>query len=389
MSRRIAILTHSINPRGGVVHAMQLAEALQARGEDVTLLAPALPGRDFARRPTCRRLLIPATPVQGTVPMVRTRIREIAAFLSGPGAPRFDLLHAQDPISGNALADLVEDGRIPGFVRTVHHLDAFAEPELAAWQDRAVQAADTLFCVSRVWQRTLAARYDRHAAIVGNGVDRRRYAPDAAPRDAALRAGLAAGPGPLFLALGGIEDRKNILTVLDAFLAVRRLRPEARLLVAGGATLLDHAGTGRAFAARLADSGAAGSVRLAGVIADCDMPSLYRMSDALLSVSRAEGFGLCAIEALACGVPAIVSKVAPFTEHLRSTEVLWADPDDAASIARQMLAALDPEVAALLRPAGLRAALRFDWQSVAAAHADLYDMPVAAGAVANGVPAHA
>ena len=389
MSRRIAILTHSTNPRGGVVHAMQLADALHARGEDVTLLAPALPGRDFPRRPACRRLLIPAVPVEGTVGMVRTRIAEIAAFLAAPGAPLFDLLHAQDPISGNALADLVAAGRIESFNRTVHHLDAFTDPDLAAWQDRAVRSAQNLFCVSGVWQRRIAAEFGRTPVIVGNGVDRDRFTSRPDGRDAALRATLAPGPGPLFLALGGIEARKNILAVLDAFLLLRRARPDARLLVAGGATLLDHAGTRSAFTARLDESGAAGSVLLGGVVADADMPGLYRIADALLSVSQAEGFGLCAIEAMACGVPVIVSDIAPFTEHLRRDEALWADPDDPAGIAAAMRTVLDPMVAARLRAAGLGAASRFDWQAVASAHAGLYDLPPLDPVSAHGVVVHA
>lgn len=373
MTRRIAILTHSTNPRGGVVHAMQLAEALHARGEAVTLLAPALAGHDFPRPLTCPRMLIPARLVTRTVSMVKTRIVEIASFLSAPGAPRFDLLHAQDPISANALADLAAIGCISGFARTIHHLDAFADPELAAWQDRAVRAADTLFCVSRVWQQTILATYGRTAAIVGNGVDRQRFTRQPGPRDTALRAELAPGPGPLLVALGGIEARKNVLTVLEAFLGLRLHRPDARLLIAGGATLLDHAGTEHAFMARVAASGAGGSIVVAGVVADEDMPALYRIADALLSVSRAEGFGLCAIEAMACGTPTVVSAIPPFTEHLRSDEVLWADPDDAGSIMVAMQAALDPITSEKLRSAGPRAAARFDWQAVATAHAGLYD----------------
>lgn len=41
---RIALLTHSVRPRGGVVHTLELAEALLARGHDVTVVASAEPG---------------------------------------------------------------------------------------------------------------------------------------------------------------------------------------------------------------------------------------------------------------------------------------------------------------------------------------------------------
>ncbi len=40
----IALLTHSTNPRGGVVHVLELGRALMALGHTVTLIAPAAPG---------------------------------------------------------------------------------------------------------------------------------------------------------------------------------------------------------------------------------------------------------------------------------------------------------------------------------------------------------
>ena len=69
--------------------------------------------------------------------MVRTRIAEVAGFLDGAG---FELFHAQDSITANALADLVEHGRIDGYVRTVHHLDRFDDAQLDHWQERGVRS---------------------------------------------------------------------------------------------------------------------------------------------------------------------------------------------------------------------------------------------------------
>jgi len=57
MSRplRIAMLTHSTNPRGGVVHAMQLSEALTTLGHEVVLHAPDARGTGFSGKPPARR----------------------------------------------------------------------------------------------------------------------------------------------------------------------------------------------------------------------------------------------------------------------------------------------------------------------------------------------
>ncbi len=371
---RIAVLTHSTNPRGGVVHAIELAEALHAMGRNVTLVAPALPGRDFPRPPRCPTCLVPARPVDGVAAMVRTRIGEIATFLD---AARYDLFHAQDSISANALADLAEAGRIDGFVRTVHHLDRFDDPCLDRWQDRGVRAAAALCCVSPHWQDILQARFGRRAVLVGNGVDNRRFSPRPADADDALRRrlDLPADDGPVFLALGGIEARKNTLSLLHAFGRLRAtgsIGPDARLVIAGGASLLDHRRYRTAFDAALVGSGARDAVRLPGVIADPDMPSLYRLADALVCVSHAEGFGLCALEAMASGRPVVLSDIAPFNQHFAPDEALWADPDDPDSIAGAMRDALDPRHRHRLHEFGLAAARRFDWNAVARNHLPLY-----------------
>ena len=133
MSISIGILTHSTNPRGGVVHAMALAETLCAEGYNATLIAPDETGAGFFRTPRCPVWCIPARGAQSLPALVTQRVGEIRQALRSHS---FDVLHAQDPISANALADLVQEGRITGFARTVHHLDSFDHPQPAARHDR-------------------------------------------------------------------------------------------------------------------------------------------------------------------------------------------------------------------------------------------------------------
>ena len=367
MSRlRIGILAHSTNPRGGVVHAMQLAEALCDLGKDATLLAPAPDGARFFRVTRCPAIGIPAAPaVRDVERLVETRRREIANFLVAPGTPWFDVLHAQDSISALALSDLVDVGRLPGFLRTVHHLDNFASPLLASWQDEAVRRASHLFCVSRLWQSELERRFGRASTLVGNGVDTSRFNPVPTARDT-----LHAQPGRTVLALGGIEARKNTLGTLRAFLRLMAQgdHPDLRLVVAGGATLLDHSRTRRAFDEILRSSVHADRVQLAGVVDDAGMPSLYRNAAMLCFPSLQEGFGLCVLEAMACGIPVIVPHGAPFDEYLRDGDAILVDPADDLSIADAMLRALGAEAVRHARRNGPVRAAHFDWQRVAARH---------------------
>ena len=368
---RIGILAHSTNPRGGVVHAMQLAEALCDLGEDATLLAPAPDQARFFRATRCPAIGIPAAPAARDVErLVETRRGEIASFLTAPGTPCFDILHAQDSISALALSDLVDAGRLPGFLRTVHHLDDFASPLLAAWQDEAVRRASRLLCVSRLWQSELERRFGRASTLVGNGVDTARFNPEPAARDA-----LHVRPGRTVLALGGIEARKNTLGTLRAFLRLMELgdHPDLRLVVAGGATLLDHSRTRHAFDALLRGSVHADRVHLAGVVDDADMPSLYRNAAMLCFPSLQEGFGLCVLEAMACGIPVIVPHGAPFDEYLRTGDAILVDSTDDGSIADAMLHALGADAVRHARCHGPARAREFDWQRVASRHLAQYD----------------
>src|SRR4051812_1849517 len=103
---RIALTTHSVNPRGGVVHALELAAALVDEGHDVTIFAPAAPGESLFREPPCRVILATIEGTQQhTVAMVEARIRALKASLKACDPGSFDVLHAQDGISGNALAE--------------------------------------------------------------------------------------------------------------------------------------------------------------------------------------------------------------------------------------------------------------------------------------------
>lgn len=385
----VAILAHSTNPRGGVVHALELSEALHSAGHRVSLMAPDVSGRGFFRTTRCEAVSVAAGPVRGGVAeLVRQRVLDYLAHFDRLGAEfidSVDVWHAQDSISANALATLREQGRIAGFVRTVHHLDRFDDPQVMALQRRGYESARQVLCVSRQWREILADEHGIEARQVANGVDTQRYRREPQAHDDRLRRylGLHQGHGPVLMAVGGIEARKNTLAILRAYLALRATRPDAQLVVAGGASLLDHRAEHAAFDALLQASGlrvargagphdAAADVIVTGALPDADMPSLYRLADALLFPSLKEGFGLVVLEALASGTPVVVSRIAPFTEHLDEAFVNWCDPQDVASIVDATLRAIDPA----RRAAAIRGAqpllARYGWAASAAHHVELY-----------------
>jgi glycosyltransferase-like protein len=376
MSRRlrIAMLAHSTNPRGGVVHALELSEALTALGHEVVLHAPDPKAHGFFRPTGCATQSVAAgPPLPEMTAMVEQRIADYVAHFSPPAARDFDLFHAHDGISGNALATLRERGLIAGFIRTVHHIDSFADWRLMRLQARSITAATAHAAVGSEWQAALAHEYGIAAPLVGNGVDRCRFTPDHDDRDDDLRRRLGLSSGPIFLVVGGVEARKNTTRILAAFLEVRAVLTDAQLVIAGGASLLDHAGYQSRFEAVLrAAGGAQGAVHRIGPVADADMPALYRLATTLVFASVKEGFGLCVLEAMACGTPVVVSSIRPFTDYLEPEDAIWCAPEKVGAIADAMAASLQPERRDALRPRGYRVTAAHDWPAVARRHLPLY-----------------
>jgi glycosyltransferase-like protein len=372
---RVAILAHSTNPRGGVVHALELGDALCRLGHEATVHAPDAGGRGFFRNSSTRTVSVAAAPVgRHVTAMVETRVADYLRHFERAEHRDFDVWHAQDGISANALATLKERGLIAGFARTVHHVDDFADPRLAALQSRAIESADRLFVVSRLWRDWLAREYGSEAVLVGNGVDSARFSPLADATDAALQARLNLPSGTVFLAVGGIEERKNTIGLLEAFRIVHARYPSSYLIIAGGASLLDHDAYQARFAQALAASSLPdGTVIRTGPLPQALMPALYRAAAALVFPSIKEGFGLVVLEAMASGVPVVTSRIAPFTEYLGDDDVLWCDPGDAGSIAAAMAAVLETPLRRDLVARSLAVPARHDWTAVARAHLPAYE----------------
>ena len=354
---------------------MNLCEALDGLGCEAVLHAPDANGAGFFRATRCVAAPFPvqAAP-SGTADMVERRIDDCLAWFGRPENRGFDVYQAHDGIGGNALATLKKEGLIPAFVRTVHHIDEFVDPRLQRWQARSILEADALMVVSDLWRAKLSERFGRDAEVGGNGVDRARYCPLADGSETELRRRFALGDRPVFLCVGGVEARKNTIRSLQAFAEVHREKPSARLLIAGGASLLDHGPYQAEFGQAVAALGerASAAVVFLGPVVDADMPGLYRLASTLVFASVKEGFGLCVIEAMASGTPVVVSRIAPFVDYLDLQDALWCDPTDASSIAAAMRESLHPDVAQRLEARGPGVAARFDWQNVARRHLPVY-----------------
>ena len=126
MTVRVALLTYSTRPRGGVVHTLALAEALAREGADVTVHAVGRGGDQAFFRPVDRAVrvrLAPLADVDGE-PVGARVLRSIDALAAARATPA--------PTTSSTPRTASRPTRCAGVVRTVHHLDQFTTPELAA-----------------------------------------------------------------------------------------------------------------------------------------------------------------------------------------------------------------------------------------------------------------
>ena len=367
----IGLFTYSTLPRGSVVHTAALADALVDAGHDVTVYALDKDGRGFFRPLRARLRLVPASPApESTAALVRRRAGELASFLVRR-APAHDVHHAEDCLSASGLLAARLHGHALTLVRTVHHVEDFTDPFLAACQTRSVREADLCLTVSEAARRDVRRQFGVDGAVVGNGVDVARLRRRSAARRQAWRARLG-GRRPLVLAVGGVEERKNTLCTLAAFARLRARWPDAQLVILGGATVLDHGAYRAVFdraRAALPPAARAAVVEL-GVVADDDVPALLQLADVMALPSLHEGFGLAALEALAVGLPLVASARPPFTEYLDSRCAVLVDPRSEAAVAAGLDQALRPSPAR--RRAGRRVAEAHSWSGVAARHVAAY-----------------
>jgi glycosyltransferase involved in cell wall biosynthesis len=193
-------------------------------------------------------------------------------------------------------------------------------------------------------------------AVVHNGIDHGRLVPD----------GPRAGGRPYLLYVGSEHPRKNLAGILQVLAALKRedLIPGLRLVKVGA--------PGRP--ARLYRRHTLELVRRLGLerdvcftdrVLDAEVGAWYRGAACLLLPSRGEGFGLPAIEAMACGCPVIAGDAGALPE-IAGPAALLVGPDDVAGLVEATRSVITrPGLRARLRAAGLPHAARFSWDRAA------------------------
>jgi glycosyltransferase involved in cell wall biosynthesis len=278
-------------------------------------------------------------------------------------------------------------GRDIKTVATIHDCTFFDHPE---WHQRskaimfrhairsAAKRADALICVSQFTADRLLAhtspKQDIH--VIPHGVDTMRFCPTESLTQSQLvddqaaleRLGLDAGQYVLYV--GTLEPRKGVAQLIGAFDRVAARHPDVKLVLAGkrgwGLDVIDCALDVAKHRDRIVEL---------GFVADDDVAVLYRGARVVTYPSEEEGFGLPALEAIACGAPLITTSGSAIEEAVGDAAIL-VKPDDQSQLADAIDALLHESPDALAnaqrRERGIQRAQLATWHASSLAHAAVY-----------------
>ncbi len=248
----------------------------------------------------------------------------------------FDLIHDHDWLSGFAAISAKRDFNLP-MIATIHATEMGRNRRnLYGDMQRSIHQAEW-WLTYEAWRIITCSQYmawevetyfgapQSKIDVIPNGVDPRRFDALKGQNLSDFRLAFAQPNAPIIYYVGRMVPEKGLSVLIDA---VPHDWPGAKFVLAGGG---GYANDLKAQASRL---GVAGSVIFPGRISDEVRDGLFMVSDCAVFPSLYEPFGIVALEAMAAGVPVVVSDVGGLSEvvdlHQTGIKVHPNDPESLA-----------------------------------------------------------
>jgi glycosyltransferase involved in cell wall biosynthesis len=367
---RVLLVLHSAHDEGGMERAFGQLIRRAHREYDLVVISSEL-ADDLARLVDWRRTRVVARPaplrfflfyVLAGLRLWRVRRAGDLVHTCGAVVPnRADLASVHFCHAGfRAAVGTPVDGGAP-LLRRMNTGLAIALSLAAEWWSYGRGRTRTLAAVSQGVADELAQSYPGMPVVVTpNGVDLDRFRPDRRTRASIRRSHAVGDEEMVALFVGGDWHRKGLGIALEALVGA----PDTILWIVGR-------GDVEAFRARAERLGIGGRVRFIG--AQRDVERFYRTADVLVLPSRYEAFPLVSLEAAACGLPLLVTRVNGVTELIGDAEAGWILERSGEAFARALrVLAADPERRLRMGREARRRAEAFPWEASTASVLRLY-----------------
>lgn len=234
--------------------------------------------------------------------------------------------------------------------------------QLKDWTTYSVRGARRVIAISEATKRDLVKNYALPAekvSVVYPGYESERFFPRGMTEvERKLKKYLIRRP--YFLFLSSLKPNKNIERLVEAFakgVKSKAVPVGVKLVIAGKKAWLYEE-----IFKKTEELGVSERVMFTGFFPEEDLPYLISGALAFVMPSLFEGFGIPALEAMACGVPVVVSRVASLPEVVGGAGI-YVDPYNVEDIAGslQLVASFSPGERERMVKAGLNQATKFSW----------------------------
>ncbi|MDI6708346.1 MAG: glycosyltransferase family 4 protein [Candidatus Thermoplasmatota archaeon] len=371
---RVAMLGWELPPRrsGGLgTHCYELIKRLVKKGVVVDFYMPKVDYR--VEESGANLIFVDYAAVKPYGSETQNYFENVAAYnrkcvesvIERNSKAQYNLIHCHDWLTALAGVELKRKLK-KQFVLTIHSTEYDRTANLFPW-DKIVEIerlgvgnADRIITVSKRTKAQLVDKYNANPAkikVIYNAIDATRF----------RRAKAEKGLERIVMYFGRLTVQKGPDFFLRAAKKVLALESNVRFVVAGGGEML------RQLVELTVQLGIYDKVTFTGYVADENIPELYALADVFVLPSVSEPFGIAALEAMASGVPIIISKTSGVSELVRSC--LLVDFWDVDEMANKIIAVLRYDaLSRTLREEELREITerRFSWENAAEETIKLY-----------------
>ncbi len=372
------MLSWEFPPRvvGGLArHVHDLTMALADAGVEVDVItvaengsreAETLQGVDIYRVKPFH--LVPRDFISGILQLNIAMLEKVIELLRR--GVTYDIIHAHDWLVALAARAVKHGEKLP-LVATIHATEYGRNRGLHNDEQRYISDVEW-WLTYEAWRVICCSRYMRHElqrvfqlpddkiSTIPNGVDPRQFR--AGRNDPAVRERFAAPDEKIVFFVGRLVQEKGVHLLLDAVPRVLAAAPRVRFVIAGKGPEMEH------LQDRARQLGIGQHVHFTGFIDDATRNSIYRASSLAVFPSLYEPFGIVALEAMAAGVPVVVSDTGGLSEIVQhGVDGLKCYTGNAVSLADQMIAILNNSGLAckLAENAVAKVDAQFSWQEIA------------------------